>query len=186
MEEYDFNIDKDTNIISWVYNNKRYSIKINGLESATITDDKYIFIENVTENNEEQQVQLYTLYGEFVFTQNGESGLVSWRNKDNIIKITIDELQDAKIYEKYMVIVIIKGKKLEETTLIIYSMDGKLICEQEHPENYYLYYLTSDGDKPAVICEGNGKKGSIKYGRSTWKFSINPVTGELLRISVAY
>jgi len=185
MEKYFLNVDKSNNKISWVYNNKEYSVEINGLKLATIDEEEHIFIENRSENNE-KQVQYYKLNGEFLFTSIEKTGSICWKNGSKKINLSIDELQDSNIYENYNIIITLKGVKDTERKLSIYSMNGQLICEQEEPENYYFSYLTNDGDKPAVICDGNGKKGSRKNGRSTWKFSINPVTGELVRISVAY
>ncbi|GEM_PF-1355493 len=189
MEKYNFYIDKDKNKINWVYNNKEYSIEINGLKLATIgkdeNEDEFIYVENRTENDERQK-RYYTLTGELFFTFIKLGGLVSWKNKDGINELFINQLIGAEIYKKYQVIGVLKGNRDTQRKLIIYSMDGQLISEQDEPENYYFSYLTYDDEKPAVICEGNGKNGSRKNGRSTWKFSINPVTGELIRISVAY
>ncbi|MBD7911793.1 hypothetical protein H9661_10525 [Clostridium sp. Sa3CVN1] len=131
------------------------------------------------------EIQYYKMNGEFLFSFIKKSGLVSWMNGSKKINLSIDKLQDARLYKDYDIVVILKGEYHLQSQLDIYSINGNLLYEKSEPENYYFSYLTSDGKKTAVVCDGN-EKTKDKYGRTTWKFAIHQQTGNLTRISLAY
>lgn len=187
MNDKQLNLNFGNDLVSWEYNGNKYCIKFEGLEFATVdaVRNSIFIIQSV--QSDEDKIQYYSFYGDFLFSYDKRTGDIDWKVNNSIKKINVDNLFQAILYLKYNVIVVLKGLKNIESKLMIYSTEGKLICEKNHPENYYFSYLTFDGDKPAVICEGNGKGKSIdKYGRTTWKFSIDSAGGELRKISLAY
>ncbi len=170
-----YNLTYENEAINWIYNNKAYNLEVSGLAEVSTEDDGYICIDNYT-SNDEDQLQLYTVNGELIFTYIVEQGMIAWKKVDKTIKIYVDEFVDAQIYENYNIVAVITGRKQKETKLSIYSMEGKLICEQDSLKNYNSSYLCFGvNNRPVIVCEG-------KY-IFTWEFSINPVTGELKKIS---
>ena len=121
-------------------------------------------------------MQHYTYDGRLSFTYIVEQGMIAWNNADKTIKIHVENFEDAQIYPNYNVIMVITDGRQNDRKLAIYSMGGQLICEHGQPEKYYSSSLIFGvNESPVIIYEGKHI--------FDWKYSINPVTGELKKIS---
>jgi hypothetical protein len=184
MINYDLKVDIENDLVSWKINNILYKLQINRLRAATILDDQFIYIKNLDQKNE-MQVQYYSLTGDFVFSYTKNSGGVSWNSKYGPKEIFVNDLLSANIYQPEEIVIVLSGVKNKNCKLLIYGFDGDLKVQCHEPENYYFSYLSRYEGRPAIVCIGN-EKTKDNYGRNDWKFVINPITGELTKISLAY
>ncbi len=113
-----------------------------------------------------------------------------WRHNLNQVYLTIENLSQMSVAEACEMIFVLKceadtPKKNAPDRLLAYNYGGEELFAIMPPENYLFYRLDFHTQSPAgvaVVCQGE----SDPYGRMDWYFGINPKTGKLTKIGLAY
>lgn len=170
--------------VSWIYNKNKYEVVVKNLIFANVNEKEKLIYTTSGKNYCEDTVYFYSYKAKLIMSYSKDTSQVCLEYNENLIIKHLDYLNQANIYKELDIIIVLTRQK-NDKKLMIYHIDGGIICEKREPKDYYFSHLTSDGDKPAIVCDGD-EKTKDKYGRSTWKFSINSITGELIKLSLAY
>lgn len=177
--------DKQNESVSWSYNGKIIMKRYENMHFAYLDlKENYILVKTGKNYNIEQFYHI-SFEGKHIFSVDMISGKVGWQLQDRQIEVHCKNIVSAELYIKHGIIMIISAENQMEKMLKGFALDGTLLFEKKPPKGYTFHYLSASNNLPTVVCSG-GKENADAYGRNLWHFSINPQTGEMLKISLAY
>jgi hypothetical protein len=108
---------------------------------------------------------------------------LTWCYDDNIISVKENDVQNAMVYKKYRMVIVLVGQDKNPSKMKGFLSNGVLKFEHSPPEGFMFSFLTEHPDIGlAVVCGATNKVN----GWYDWHFSINPKTGDMKRYCPAY
>jgi len=108
---------------------------------------------------------------------------ISWYLDKKPIKIVCENLDSAKLFSKFKIVIALVGSGNYPSNLIGFSVEGNTKFEIKAPEGFVFSYLTEHPTAGiAVVCGGNEKTD----GWYDWYYAVDPKTGKLTKHCPAY
>lgn len=110
----------------------------------------------------------------------------SWRINDKEVRIDLDNVVNAKHYEKANVVTYLVGKEpTNPDTLQIFNLNGELLLNLSRPKGYQFVYLTTHPKaEVSVVCGVIDVENSDEPW-SDFFFGVNFESGTLEKLGVA-
>ena len=177
------NLVTKTNIVSWVYNNVAYKLKIeNSFFASEDMESEYIQIYSGLNYNVEKE-HYFSFRGEKELICDLKTGKVEWIFHNREYKLEIDEIEQIGYFPEKDAILIICGHQNQK--LLRYNLQADLLFNVSSPLDFTMKYFSKANDKMLVVCDGNSKE-TDQFGRFTYNFIIDKTTGKLIKDGIAY
>ena len=137
-------------------------------------------------NNDKSEVnEYYNLKGKLIYSYARKSGKVVCYDNAKLKDFIVADLISVKYCEKYKRFIAQVGIKRANSRMIVLNNVGDILYEVKSPMHYTFYSLSENGNEIEIICQGDEEMAD-KFGRNDWRFSIDVLTGELIKQSLSY
>ncbi len=110
----------------------------------------------------------------------------SWKHRGKSFSVSLNNIQSSKYYESTGVIGYLIGKELHNPKkLVVYSLEGILLCDVSPPSGFQFEYLTSHPKADVAIVCGVIDMETSKESWSDFYFGLDIRKGVLTRIGIA-
>ena len=177
----DIKIDES---VKWEQDGQIVEIEIADVLVATKYGLNKVYIKRL--NNDKSEVnEYYDLKGRLIYSYTRKSGKVICYDNAKIHDFIVDDLISIKYCEKYKRFVAQVGIKRANIRIIVLNNVGDILYGVKSPIHYTFYSLSENQSKIEIICQGNEEMAD-KFGRNDWHFSIDVLSGELIKKSLSY
>lgn len=173
------NIQKESGIISWIYQDVMYEKKYENIITAHFQEDE-IYIKYIDEKYGEMN-EYCDLRGNIKYAYNRAKGMVLTSSS----QFVVENLLSIRYVLKHNLFVAQIGEKRTDSILYILNKNGEKILKIDAPYHYSFYSLVKRNDEVDVVCHGD-EATTDEYGRNDWRFSINYFTGGLKKEALEY
>lgn len=177
----DIKIDES---VKWEQDGEIVEIKIADVLVAKKYGLNKVYIKRL-DNDKSEINEYYDLKGRLIYSYARKSGKVVCYDNAKIDDFIVNDLISIKYCEKHKRFVTQVGTKRINSRMFVLNNVGDTLYEIKAPMHYTFYSLSENDNEIEIICQGDEEMAD-KFGRNDWRFSINVLSGELIKQSLSY
>lgn len=175
----------DSKSVSWIFEGRVINKTFENVHFAVFDTQKEVVYVEAGKNYSQDQVYNISFDGKEVFMFDKIVGKICWIYQKKLVQVIRDNIISVQPYNEYGLIIAIVEKCQDNRRLQAFKLDGTMFFEKQPPQGYKFLYLASSNNCHSVVCDGGESKADA-YGRSSWHFSIDIKTGNMIKENLAY